>query len=61
MALSAGTSLGHYDVTALHPDGQRFLMVKDAALTDDAGTPTQPQIVLVENWFEELQRLVPVN
>ena len=35
-------------------------MIKDAALTDDSGTTTSPQIVLIENWFEELKRLVPV-
>ena len=34
-------------------------MIKDAALTDDSGTPAQPQIILVQNWFDELQRLVP--
>lgn len=42
-----------YDVTA---DGQRFLMlqpVQDAAST--------PQLVLVQNWFEELKRMVPVK
>ena len=33
----------------LNPDGQRFLMIKDAALTDDSGTPAQPQIILVQN------------
>ena len=47
-----------YDI---HPDGQRFLMVKDAALSDDSGTSAQPQIILIQNWSEELQRLVPVN
>ena len=36
-------------------DGQRFLMIKEAAVSD------QPQVVLVENWFEELTRLVPVD
>ena len=46
-----------YDI---HPDGQRFLMVKDAAGTDDSGVSAQPQIVLIENWFDELKRLVPV-
>ena len=47
------TELGrHYD---LAPDGERFLMIKPA--TDDASTPTQ--IIFVENWFDELQRLVP--
>ena len=45
----------------LAPDGQRFLMVKDAALTDGSGTATQEQIVFVEHWFEELKRLVPVD
>jgi serine/threonine-protein kinase len=42
-----------YDIS---PDGQRFLMIK-------AGGPNQPppQIVVVQNWLEELKRLVPVN
>ena len=44
----------------LHPDGQRFLIVKADALTDDSGTSASPQIVLIENWFDELRRLVPV-
>ena len=43
----------------LHPDGQRFLMVKGVS-TDESLTSAEPQIVLVENWFEELKRLVPV-
>ena len=50
-------SLRTYD---LHPDGQRFLMVKADALTEDSGTSSSPQIVLIENWFDELKRLVPV-
>jgi eukaryotic-like serine/threonine-protein kinase len=40
-----------YDVS---PDGQRFLMLKPA---ETAAAATQ--IVVVENWFEELKRLVP--
>ena len=41
-----------YDVT---PDGQRFLMMKDAP----AGGRDEPrQIVVVLNWFEELRRRV---
>jgi serine/threonine-protein kinase len=43
-----------YDVT---PDGQRFVMVREV--------PQQPgrvsQMVLVQNWLEELKRLVPTN
>ena len=43
----------NYDVSA---DGQRFLMVS----TDvpDSGPRT---ITLVDNWFEELKRLVPID
>ncbi|HEY5623866.1 MAG TPA: hypothetical protein VIV14_08890, partial [Gammaproteobacteria bacterium] len=42
-----------YDVS---PDGERFLMMKDAASA--AG---RSRIVVVENWFEEVQRLVPTE
>ena len=38
-------------------DGQRFLMIKVAG-----GDPSaSPGIVVVQNGFEELKRLVPVN
>ena len=43
----------------LAPDGQRFLMVKQGATTNDASAPAHINVVL--NWFEELQRLVPTN
>ena len=43
-----------YDVT---PDGQRFLMIK----TERPGLGEQAQIHVVENWFEELKRVVPTN
>ena len=42
-----------YDVS---PDGQRFLMIKNAGTAEAA-----PQIIVVENWFEELKRLAPTN
>jgi eukaryotic-like serine/threonine-protein kinase len=45
-----------YDVS---PDGQRFLMIKDASATSDTSTP--PQLIVVQNWLEELKRLVPVK
>ena len=41
-----------YDVS---PDGQRFLMMKEDVSTTD---PEPPKIVIVQNWFEELERLV---
>ena len=44
----------NYDVS---PDGERFLMIKEGTATE---SETQ-QIIVVQNWFEELRRLVPVN
>jgi hypothetical protein len=43
-----------YDVT---PDGQRFLMVREVPQP----TARVAQMVLVQNWFEELKRLVPTK
>ena len=37
----------------------RFLMVKEATESQEAGLA--PRIVVVQNWFEELKRLVPTN
>jgi serine/threonine-protein kinase len=44
----------HYDVS---PDGQRFLMIKEGG--GDAATAQD--IIVVQNWTEELKRLVPRN
>ena len=44
-----------YDVSL---DGKRFLMIKNAEAQTDA---TPPQIVVVQNWLEELKRLVPTK
>jgi len=43
----------NYDLSA---DGKRFLMVKQPP----GSQATAPQIVLVQHWVEELERLVPV-
>jgi serine/threonine-protein kinase len=51
--LSPGT-LANYDVA---PDGERFLMVEPVGQADSAAT----QINVVQNWLEELKRLVPVD
>ncbi len=40
------------------PDGQRFLMRKPGGATPDDAA--EPELVIVQNWFEELKRLVPV-
>jgi serine/threonine-protein kinase len=52
-ATGAPSSGRNYDVSA---DGTRFLMVKEPA-----NQAVEPYIVVVQNWFEELKRLVPVN
>ena len=45
-----------YDVS---PDGKRFLMIKDAGVVAPAVAPAS--IVVVQNWPEELKRLVPTK
>jgi serine/threonine-protein kinase len=44
-----------YDVSA---DGQRFLMIKENGAGPDAAPP---QIVVIQNFVEELKRLVPAK
>jgi serine/threonine-protein kinase len=44
-----------YDVSL---DGKRFLMIKPGGGPDLAAPPS---IVVVQNWFEELKRLVPTK
>ena len=48
---------------AVSPDGTRFLLFKNALPETDDGEDAapEPQIILVENWFEELKARVPVN
>ncbi|MBI4887902.1 MAG: PD40 domain-containing protein, partial [Acidobacteria bacterium] len=45
----------NYDVS---PDGRRFLMIKQAT---GEGAAAPVQLVVVQNWLEELKRLVPAN
>lgn len=47
---AAAAAIPNYDVT---PDGRAFIMVQQGA--------EMSIIVVVENWFEELKRLVPVD
>jgi Tol biopolymer transport system component len=44
-----------YDIAR---DG-RFLIIGNGGA--ETGRPTEPSIIVVQNWFEELKRLVPVN
>jgi len=43
-----------YDVS---PDGRRFLLIKDSRV--EGAAPPPPQLIVVQNWLEELKRLVP--
>jgi hypothetical protein len=45
-----------YDIS---PDGQRFLMFNTADV--DTETEQRREVVIVENWVEELKRLVPTE
>ena len=50
--MTAGGTARTYDVSL---DGQRFLMVKQAPSAQAAA----PQIVVVQNWPEEVRRVAP--
>ena len=51
-------SLRAYD---LSPDGERFLRVSLAESPDGESEAAAPEAILVQGWFEELKRLVPIN
>jgi Tol biopolymer transport system component len=53
--LPTPTTFPNYDVSL---DGRRFLMVKNAA---GQGQSASAQIVVVQNWIEELKRRVPTG
>jgi len=51
-----GPYLGRtYDVS---PDGKRFLMIKEGGPGKETDAS---QLILVQNWTEELKRLVPTD
>lgn len=64
--LTALFSLSGYTMSGLGrrydlaPDGERFLLLK-AAGTQPGGDVAFTGMIVVEHWFEELKRLVPVN
>ena len=50
---SSGFRSHTYDIA---PDGERFLMIRESENDTREG-----EIILVQNWLEELKRLVPVD
>jgi hypothetical protein len=53
---SSGSALREFD---LAPHGELFIRLKRETVAMDAGAPVT-QIVLVQHWFDELRRLVPI-
>jgi serine/threonine protein kinase len=46
----------------IHPDGNRFLMIKPSTSLDkESATAILRKIIIVQNWFEELKERVPVD
>ncbi|MCH7749415.1 MAG: hypothetical protein IH939_15110, partial [Acidobacteria bacterium] len=52
-----GPEISHYDVAA---DG-RYIMVRPGAEAEPGGEETAPELRVVLNWFEELNRLAPAE
>ena len=52
-------TIGRHHTFDISPDGQKFLMIKEDTATNVSSD--LQQIVVVQNWVEELTRLVPVN
>ena len=53
---AGSAALANYDIS---PDGQRFLMIKSGIGPEQTAAP--PTLVLIQNWFEELKKRVPVR
>jgi serine/threonine-protein kinase len=59
--LHAGYSRGNFAAASTYdisPDGKRFLMIKRV---EDKGESDPVTLVVVQNWFEDLKRLVPLK
>ena len=54
----AATELISWDI---HPDGKRFLMMKDSMDGTSTGEAIRPRINIIANWFEELKERAPVK
>ena len=52
----AGVGGRTYDVS---PNGERFLMIKAGGVAGDETPPAE--LILVQNWLDELKRLVPTD
>jgi Tol biopolymer transport system component len=53
------TISGNPEMWDMHPDGKRFLMMKEATSDASVEGTSPPKINIVLNWFEELKERVP--
>ena len=54
--------LAAFSIWDIHPDGMRFLMMKEVVPTEKpAAAPAPPKINIVLNWTEELKQRVPAG
>lgn len=51
---------GRFSDWDISPDGKKFLVVKDSGATS-SGVAGPREIVIVQNWIEELKQRVPVD
>jgi Tol biopolymer transport system component len=58
---NVGFTIGEGTPWDIHPDGKRFLMIKQRADYTSTEEASQPRINVVLNWFEELKQRVPVD
>ncbi len=52
---------GYWNQWDIHPDGNRFLMLKESSSDATTEETQRPTINIVLNWFEELKEKVPVD
>ena len=50
-----------YAIWDIHPDGSRFLMIKESTVDTSTEDTPRPKITVVTNWFEELKERVPAE
>jgi serine/threonine protein kinase/Tol biopolymer transport system component len=55
------TLILHPNPWDIHPDGKRFLMMKESTGDETTKETSRPTINIIANWFEELKQRVPVD
>tara|TARA_Y100000031_G_C8174393_1_gene363343 strand:+ start:99 stop:413 length:315 start_codon:yes stop_codon:yes gene_type:complete len=61
IAQSVHHNIGRSPSYDIANDGQRFLILREVGQQDSDTNLSRLDFVIVENWFEELNRLVPAD